>query len=376
MEYLQKNANVAANVAAIFKNKGDKLDPSNYRPISLTCVLCKLFEHIIFTNILSHFKKYKVINENQHGFQKGRSCETQLINTINEILKEIDEHKTVHCMILDFSKAFDTVPFKRLIQQLDFYGVNGKILKWIENWLTRRTQTVTIEDCQSEEEEVLSGVPQGTVLGPLLFLTYINSICDGITCNIKLFADDCLLYKTINDENDTKLLQNEVNKIVKWCDVWQMSFDVDKCKMLKISKRIDNIDVHYKLKGEEIENVKQHTYLGVELTSTLSWKEHINKIQSKANKTLNMLRRNFYKSPSNIKKEAYVTLVRPILEYASSCWDPYEEGLINKLEAVQNKAARFIKNDYKWESSVTEMKKEIGLQLLQQRRFISRRAVS
>ena len=363
---------LTANVTAIFKNKDDKLNPSNYRPISLTCVLCKLFEHIIFTNILSHYKTYNIINENQHGFQKGRSCETQLINTFNEISKEIDDHKTVHCMILDFSKAFDTVPFKRLIQKLDFYGVSGNLLKWIENWLTKRTQTVVIEDCHSDEEEVLSGVPQGTVLGPLLFLTYINSICDGITCRIKLFADDCLLYKTINDENDTKILQNDLDKIVKWCNLWQMSFNIDKCKMLKISKKLDNINVNYKIKGEEIENVKQHTYLGIELTNTLSWKEHINKILSKANKTLNMLRRNFYKSPSDIKKQAYTTLVRPILEYASSCWDPYEEVLINNLEAVQSKAARFIKNDYKWESSVTKMKNELGLHLLQQRRFIAR----
>ena len=160
-----------ANVIALFKNKGSRTSPENYRPISLTCVICKLFEHVLFTSIMAHYNKYDILFKNQHGFQKGRSCETQLVNTVDEIGEALDKKKTLHCVILDFSKAFDTVCHERLIRKLLFYGVNDKVVMWIKNWLTNRTQTVIVDGFNSSEVKFKSGVPQGTVLGTLLFLT-------------------------------------------------------------------------------------------------------------------------------------------------------------------------------------------------------------
>ena len=238
--------------------------------------------------------------------------------------------------------------------------------------MTKRTQSVIIDDVQSEVEPVISGVPQGTVLGPLLFLSYIINISDGISSSMKLFADDCLLFRKIRNQDDSDQLQEDLDQISQWCEKWQMSLNINKCKLLEIKSKLEENHNVYVINGEIVEKVKHHPYLGVELTNKLKWDQHVNNISAKATKTLNLLRRNLYKCTEKMKKEAYTTLVRPILEYASSSWDPYTEGNISKLERVQNKAARFIKRDYRWNSSVTQIKADLKLQSLQQRRFIAR----
>ena len=235
-------------------------------------------------------------------------------------------------------------------------------------------QTVIVDGSRSSEVLVKSGVPQGTVLGPLLFLTYINDIAVDINSAVKLFADDCLLFRSIKDHNDINELQEDLDKIGKWCDLWQMSFNDDKCKRIRITNRVKTEDenVEYHIGEHEIETVNEHPYLGIQFTKKLSWGHHIDNIRSKATKTLNLVRRNFHRCPQSIKKQAYSTLVRPILEYASPCWDPYENDHIIKIEKIQNKAARFIKGDYNWSSSVTKIKNDLNLQPLQERRLIAR----
>ena len=189
----------------------------------------------------------------------------------------------------------------------------------------------------------------------------------------KLFADDCLLFRVIDSDEDSIILQNDLDKICKWCTDWQMRFNDDKCKVLEITnKRKISNQYKYNLNGTTLEVVTHHPYLGVELSSNLSWTNHVNKITSKASKSLNLLRRNFYKFPENIKKQAYQSIIRPTMEYAASCWDPYEQGHIDQLEKIQNKAARFIKSDYKWTSSVSTLKRDLELEPLQRRRFIAR----
>ena len=364
------------NVIGLFKNKGKRTSAANYRPISLTCILCKLLEHIIFSHIMNHYDKYSILNKNQHGFQKGHSCETQLNNPIDEISLALDQNEIIDCIILDFTKAFDTVAHQRLLQKLKCYGINKNVMEWIKNWLTKRTQIVVVDGYNSNEEDVTSGVPQGTVLGPLMFLTYINDISENIDSKVKLFADDCLMYKVIKSPNDVITLQEDLNKINRWCKYWQMSFNLDKCKILQINThKIQNNNYEYYIGDHKIESVKEHPYLGVEFNTNLSWGSHMDKITSKATRTLNMIRRNFHRCSEKIKKQVYTALVRPTLEYASSCWDPYENIYIDKIEMVQNRAARFIKRDYRWTSSVTKMKEELELQTLQERRLISRNAL-
>ena len=182
-----------ANITPIFK-KGKKSDPLNYRPISLTSVPCKVMEKIIRDKIMNHLESKNLLSRHQHGFRSKCSCLTQLLEYLSEIHDALDNGKPVDAVYLDCQKAFDKVPHKRLIAKLRAYGISGKILKWIENFLSGRTQRVVIDGILSDPLPVLSGVPQGSVLGPLLFLVFIIDLLDGIYSGGKIFADDSKLF--------------------------------------------------------------------------------------------------------------------------------------------------------------------------------------
>ena len=187
------NAWKEANITAIFK-KGNGAETSNYRPISLTPVISKLLEHIIHSHIMKHLEQHHILTDHQHGF---RATEALLIQTIHDISKSLDEKKTVDMAILDFTKAFDKIPHKRLIHKLKYYGITGPISSWIKSFLAERTQQVVINGTASIPIQVTSGVPQGTVLRPLFFLLYINDLPNNLTSYVRLFADDCLLYSPV-----------------------------------------------------------------------------------------------------------------------------------------------------------------------------------
>ena len=184
-----------ARVVPIFK-KGAKHDPSNYRPVSLTTVLCKLMEHVVYKDIMNHLENYVILFANQHGFRKNHSCETQLILTVEDLARNVDNGDQMDILIIDFSKAFDKVPHRRLLSKLQFYGIQGKTLAWIESWLINRSQSVIVDGVCSSSVAVMSAVPQGTVLGPLMFLLFVNDMQDDLQCSLRLFADDALLYHT------------------------------------------------------------------------------------------------------------------------------------------------------------------------------------
>ena len=180
-----------ANIAPIFK-KGYRSLASNYRPISLTSICCKILEHIIFTNIMNHFDYHSVLTDRQHGFRSKHSTESQLIITTHELAQSLNNKLQVDMIIMDFSKAFDTVPHNRLLNKLNRYGIRNKTHNWISNFLKYRKQRVVFGGEHSTWTQVIPGVPQGTVLGPLLFLTYINDLPNNIHSSIRLFADDCM----------------------------------------------------------------------------------------------------------------------------------------------------------------------------------------
>ena len=362
-----------AAIVPIFK-KGERQLASNYRPVSLTSVSCKILEHIVHSQIMKHYDNNSILTDTQHGFRRRRSCESQLLITVDSIAKTLDKGEQVDIILLDFSKAFDKVPHQRLLQKLEYYGVRGTTWLWIKDFLSKRTQLVTLEGHSSTKADVISGVPQGTVMGPLLFLTFINDLPEYTKSDVRLFADDALLYRRIKNIRDSEQLQQDLTSLGHWEQQWQMEFHPQKCTVIRVTKKQRPIQHQYRLHGHILETVPSGKYLGVTLNHQLNWTEHISNIRSKASKTIGFLRRNIRGCKPDIKASAYRTMVRPTLEYAATVWDPYQRSNIQHLENVQRNAARFVKGNYydRTPGCVTSMLEELQWEPLEERRLRSR----
>ena len=356
-----------ANVSPIFK-KGEKSDPANYRPISLTCILCKIFEHIVASNVVKHLDVNQILYDLQHGFRSKRSCETQLTMLIEEIHRNLKEGKQTDIILLDFSKAFNKVNHTKLILKLHNYGIRGRTLSWISAFLNGRSQTVVLEGDCSEEVPVTSGVPQGSVLGPILFLIYINDLPDKVKSQVRLFADDTAAYLAISKLADSEQLQADLDILQEWEIKWDMQFNPSKCQVIHVTRSRSPLPTPYTLHGETLEAVASARYLGVDIANDLSWKTHVSRITNNANKSLGFLRRNLKAKNTSLRENAYKAIVRPQLEYASPVWDPHTKDDIQKIESVQRRAARWVLGDYSPYSSVTDMIGKLGWRTLEQRR--------
>ncbi len=361
-----------ANISPIFK-KGSKSDPNNYRPISLTSICGKLFEHILTSNLASFLDTNKYFHADQFGFRKNRSCEMQLARVAQDIALILDSGREAYMVFLDFAKAFDKVPHQRLLAKVKSYGISGNFLKLIESFLSNRSQAVVLEGVSSDSVPITSGVPQGSVLGPLLFLIYINDLPNGISSKVRLFADDTLLYLTINKLEDLQIFQKDLQLIDTWCDQWQMSLNYDKCEIMHIYSGKDKQSYDFNLGGFSLKYTESYKYLGVELQRNLKWDKHIaSNVVNKGKRTLYVVRKVLSKARPNIKQLAYFSLIRPIMEYASSVWDPSHVGLINAIEMVQRSAARFCTNRFGQLDSVMNMIEELGWTSLSSRRYANR----
>ena len=253
-----------------FLKKGSKLQAVNYRPVSLTCITCKLFEHIVCKHILGHLEEHGILTDLQHGFRTGRSCETQLITTFHDIASAYNKKGSqIDIAVLDFSKAFDTVPHDGLLSKLKHYGIDDKIWTWISNFLKQRKQRVVVDGIQSDLVTVDSGVPQGTVLGPILFLLHINDLPSVISSKVRLFADDCLVYREIKSRQDQNDLQKDLNLLESWRSTWGMRFNTAKCNIMRVSRKKTPIPYQYELSRQVLEEVKDAKYLGVTVSDDL-----------------------------------------------------------------------------------------------------------
>lgn len=359
-----------ATVAPVFK-KGLKCNPSNYRPISLTCIASKLLEHIVVSNLMSFFDKNNILSPFQHGFRSGHSCETQLINFTQELYTNLEQGHQTDVIVMDFSKAFDKVDHLRLIYKLQSVGVSPQVTNWVKSFLANRTQRVAVEGHLSSELPVLSGVPQGSVLGPCLFLIYINDLPDSVKCKTRMFADDTIVYLTVQSNNDCLSLQHDLHKLEKWERVWLMEFNPDKCEVLRVSRKKNPTIYPYRLHNTELKSTCSAKYLGITITKDLNWSQHIENITSKATSSLRFIQRNVKTDNVKVKEAAYTTYVRPQLEYCSSVWHPWQKSLVHKVECVQRSAARYVMNDYNYRSSVTEMLNTLNWKTLYYRRLNS-----
>ena len=361
-----------ALITPIYK-KGPRNIASNYRPVSLTSVVSKMLEHIIFSCTMKHLYLHNILSSSQHGFRTKRSCETQLISTVQGIAKNLKSGKDqVDVILLDFAKAFDKVPFQRLLLKLHHYGIRDKPLQWISSFLNGRTQQVLVEGSVSDKLEVLSGVPQGSVLGPLLFLIYINdlpSVCHSSQVN--LFADDTLLYRHIRNEGDSVKLQEDLTALEEWEARWQMSFHPEKCTVLRMTtNKYYRRETSYFLHGHRLQTANSAKYLGVILSDDLQWEKHTVATAAKASRSLGYLRRNLRDCSKQVRETTYKTLVRPTMEYAAAAWDPRRAEDVNRLDKVQRRAARYVCNNYSDRSPgcVTAMINSLGWESLSDRR--------
>ena len=250
--------------------------------------------------------------------KRHRSCETQLIKTVNDLAKSMNHGEQIDSILLDFSKAFDKVCRRKLLLKLEHYGIRGRNLQWIKKFLKNRTQKVAVAGVASSVSAITSGVPQGTVLGRLLFLIYINDLPSTISSAIGLFADDTYIYRSIRNIDDSKILQEDLRKLMQWEQSWSMEFHPDKCKVLRITNKRKVIKYRYLLHNVNLKEVSNAEYLGVTMNTRLSWKKHVHEICGKANQTRQFLRRNLVACKPETKLQCYKTFIRPIVEYSSS----------------------------------------------------------
>ena len=356
-----------ANVAPIFK-KGNRVLAENYRPVSLTCITCKVFEHIVCRHILDHVEDHKILTNLQHGFRSGRSCETQLITTTHDLLSSFNSKSQIDVAILDFSKAFDTVPHAGLLGKLEHYGIDSKILLWITNFLNNRKQRVVVDGSFSNYADVESGVPQGTVLGPLLFLLHINDLPSCVNSKVRLFADDCLLYREIKNNQDQIDMQRDLDALMNWGSTWGMKFNAKKCNIMRVSRSRKPLQHFYNLGNEILQEVSDAKYLGIQIDNKLDWNKHISTVAARGHSKLAFLNRNLKGCPKKLRDTAYISLIRPALEYSCSVWHPHKKSNKDKIEKVQRRAARFVSNNFRRKASVSEMLHDLGWQSLDGRR--------
>ena len=353
------------NVTPIFK-KGQKGDPANYRPVSLTSVCCKVMESIIRDSIVEHLTRYQLVRPSQHGFMNSKSTQTNLLEYMEKLTKLVDEGHCVDVIYCDFSKGFDVVPHKRLLTKCEGLGIRGKVIRWVEEWLTGRKQRVVLNGKASEWGEVASSVVQGSCLGPCLFVIFINDIdlaVDALSFIIK-FADDSKAGRVVDSPEDRQAFQEMLDKLETWSQEWQLLFNRGKCKVMHFGKH--NPKQVYMMGGQQLQASHQEKDLGVLVDESLKPSAQCARASAKANQVLGQLLRGCtWRDPANLT-QLFKVYVRPHLEYAQASWSPWTQADIQTLEKVQQ---RFTKQVSGMGSLPYEERlRRLGLTTLQARR--------
>ena len=376
-----------ANVIPIFK-KDKKFLVKNYRPISLLPIFAKMFERIIFKDLYSHLKSNNLITEKQSGFIQGDSTINQLLSITHMIHQSFDCEipKEVRSVFLDISKAFDKVWHKGLIFKLKRNGIHGNLLKLIEDFLSNRFQRTVINGKTSTRSSIEAGIPQGSVLGPLLFLVYINDLIVGMKSDARIFADDTSLFVVVDDPATAhEILSHDLGLVQDWAYQWRMSFNPDPSKPpieVIFSTKI-NPPVHQPLlfNGIMVKRVNEHQHLGLVLDSKLTFKSHINEAIKKANKGVGVIKFMSKYAPRKSLEQIYKSYVRSQIEYGDVIFhrlprvnNPFSFDIsdtMQKLESVQYRAALAVSGAWKG-TSKSKLYIELGWESLSQRRWFRR----
>ncbi len=331
-----------ATITPIFKS-GSRASANNYRPVSLTSICCKTMEKIIKKALMQFLEQNNLLSDAQHGFRSGRSCLTNLLFSLDRWSKARDEGKMVHAVYIDFKKAFDSVPHQRLLHKLRSAGVRGNLLLWIHSFLSERSQRVQVGRQQSTGVPVVSGVPQGSVLGPTLFLVFINDCVRDLDCDVTLFADDIKIWKVVQNTADEEQLQDNLNRLEEWSKHWLMPFNVSKCNFLKIGNCREPSPTVYSLNGTPLQQVDSQKDLGVWITSSLKPTLNCMKAAKTARSVLQLIRRAFMGFELESFSKIFGSFVRPHLEFAIQAWRPWTIKDCTVLEKVQRRATKMVK---------------------------------
>ena len=280
------------------------------------------------------------------GFVADRSCVTNLLEVLDDWTRVLDEGGTIDAIYMDLMKAFDTVPHQRLLIKLESFGICGNLLSWLKSFLTGRRQKVVVGGKESSWGKVMSGVPQGSVLGPTLFLIFVNDLPDVVKSNIIMFADDTKLYLRSDTRDSVVQLQSDLSKMEEWAAKWQLRFHPEKCIVLRLGKKNIDTQTEYHMKRESgtvvLKEVHAEKDLGVLVDSKLSFKDQVSQVALKGNRVLGIVRRTFVSLDADTILFLFKGLIRPILEYGQAAWSPYHLGEQRKLESVQRRATKMI----------------------------------
>lgn len=359
---------------------GSLRNVENYRGISILCCLGKLFESLIHGVLLSAAKP--IISEYQHGFLPHRSATTNLLCYTNILFREIENRNQVDSVYIDFSKAFDTVPHVFAVEKLRHMGFPDWISDWLMSYLTGRKAFVEVNSAHSRTFDIPSGVPQGSVLGPLIFVLFINDLCPQISSGKLFFADDLKIFRIIKSILDCIALQADLDILSRWCSENGMSVNIHKCKVITFSRCYTLVNHHYTIDACSIDRVQSIRDLGVIVDSKLRFNEHIATITAKAFSILGFIRRNASQFTDVYSLKAlFCALVRSILEYAAPIWTPYHASHVIRIERVQKCFIRFALRQLPWNDPINlpdypERCRLIDLELLSARRLKLQRLVA
>ena len=306
-------------------------------------------------------EEHNYLSEYQHGFISKRSCTTNLLATIDAWTLALDKGSSIDAIYLDFSKAFDSVPHLRLIEKLKGYGICGNLLKWITDFLIGRKQRVCVNGCFSEWIPVTSGVPQGSCLGPILFVLFINDMPEVIQSICQMYADDSKLFSEVDDETSKRKLQDDLENVIDWAEKWQMKFNADKCHIVHLGS--NNPNFPYYMRNEERTEMIALTKstvekdLGVQVDDELTFSKHIECQVNKANRLVGLIRRSFTYLDKEMMRQLFTALVRPHIEFANIIWAPRFKKDIKLIEKVQKRATKCIPGmkDMKYEERLKTM---------------------
>ena len=344
--------------------KGSKNDVKNYRPISLTSLVMKVMERIIRDELLSRCSE--LIDPRQHGFLPRKSCTTQMVEFCDSLSLSLNKNIRSDIVYFDFAKAFDSVNHDLILYKLKFYyNINGMLLQFMKSYLSGRQQSTVVNGAISDTLPVLSGVPQGSIIGPTLFVLFINDIYSGLSqgTNILLYADDTKIWREISIEEDHDILQRDINYLMAWARTNKMNFHPDKCKVLPILKRWSPFDgilpfarYIYSMGQNLLEYTDSEKDLGIIMTSNLNFNSHVDSLYGKANQKFGMLKRNcHFVNDLSKRRVLYLTLVRSIFEHCPIIWRPSSSTTVAKIEGMQKRALKWIRNDYGVSYSVEEI---------------------